>query len=109
MRGGTGRGMMSSRGAPGRDGRRPPAAAAVPPPKGFSVEPYVCFKFAVHGQCDKGDACDYSHDKTLATEYIAKMIERYMSSKNYDPSVKVASPQAQLRQLVADFEIEEDE
>ena len=108
MRGGNGRGMMSSRGTPGRDVRRPSPAAAVPPPKGFSVEPLVCFKFAIHNECEKGDACDYSHDKKLAEEYIAKMIARYMSSKNYNPSVKVVGSQPQLRQLVADFEIEEE-
>ena len=108
MRGGNGRGMMSSRGTPGRDVRRPSPAAAVPPPKGFSVEPLVCFKFAIHSECEKGDACDYSHDKKLAEEYIAKMIARYMSSKNYNPSVKVVGSQPQLRQLVADFEIEEE-
>jgi hypothetical protein len=112
MRGGYGRGVTGGRVVSGRGrGPAPPAAQLPRPPKEFTVEtPPVCFKYAIHGSCGKGDACEYTHNKRLAEEYIAKMIRRYMDSKNYNPNLVAKGFQPQLRQfVVTSLDIIEDE
>jgi hypothetical protein len=80
-------------------GRRPATGAATKPPKEFKPDaPLVCFKFAL-GSCDKGDKCDYAHDKGLAAKYLARMVKRYTGSKFYDPKVTADEPPSQHFQV----------
>ena len=76
MRGGGGRaGRFGVRGVPeyGRD--RPSPAAVVPKPIGFALDRPVCFKFAIGNNCPNGDKCDYKHERALAQQHIANMIQ----------------------------------
>ena len=80
-------------------GRGPPPGGPMRPPKGFTPDaPLVCFKFAVGG-CDKGDKCEYAHDRALAAKYLAKMVKRYTGSKFYDPKVTADDPPSQHFQV----------
>ena len=112
MRGGYGRGVTGGRVVSGRGrGPAPPAAQLPRPPKEFTVEaPYVCFKYALHDSCDKGDACPYSHDAGLAEQYITKMIRLYKSSKHFKHTAGNKDSQPQLRQFeVTSLDIIEEE
>ena len=99
VRGGAGRGRFGPVPPPGRGrGQGPRRGWSSPPapprpPRGFSENPLVCFKFAM-GTCDKGKDCEYAHDPVLAKKYLAKKVAYYSSSKWFDPSVRAEDPPA---------------
>jgi hypothetical protein len=99
-RGSDGRGRFGPRAqAAYAGGRGPPPGGPTRPPKGFTPDaPLVCFKFALGG-CDKGDKCEYAHDRALAAKYLARMVKRYTGSKFYDPKITADDPPSQQFQV----------
>ena len=102
MRGGHGgRGVFGPRPPPGRGGRGPPPAQALPlPARDFTREftperPLVCYKFAF-GNCDKGRNCEYAHDPELARKYVVMKAQYFMDSKFYPAGSKVDVPRLSL-------------
>ena len=71
---------------PGRGGMRPPTGrfsqgrGSGAGAGGGQHRAPVCYYNAIHGKCDKGKDCPFSHDPTLAKEWLQSKMKIYSGS-----------------------------
>jgi hypothetical protein len=60
----------------------------------------VCFFYALHGKCEKGDACPFKHDAEQANKWLNAKSRVYTSSPLYkqlrEPSAQLDRPQPKV-------------
>ena len=70
---------------PARGTMRPPPRKFTPQgrgsgPGGAPQRTLVCYYFAIHGTCEKGKECSFSHDIGLAKEWLQSKMKVYSGS-----------------------------
>ena len=68
----------------GRGSARPPlrkfSAGRGSSPGGAQQRTLVCYYYAIHGECEKGKDCPFSHDSGLAREWLQSKMKVYSGS-----------------------------
>ena len=88
---------------PGRGGPRPPIRRLTPGrgagPGGGQQRTLVCYYNALHGTCEKGKDCTFSHDPALAREWLKTKMKIYSGSPllSGGNAAKISDPSLQQR------------